>query len=305
MYIGNFIPALILDRIGRKYCILIGIIPKIVSALFLVFATKIWMVFLGRALNGMSDAFIFIVVPMYASEIASTDVRGSLGTILQIMCSLGIVVMLSVGPFISYLAVNILLTAAVLVSAVPLIFLPDSPYFLYSKGRTAEALAILEFLRGSESAANLELKEYALEKKVEDIGLGTFFYVTSSTKSITGFMNFLPLMSLILIVFCYSAGPGSLIWALTAELFDNSARAFGLSICMTINMITMFITTRYFASLMSTIGPAATYWSFGTSCLLLCLFIIFFIPETKGKSFSDIQKAMGAENFVCDEVDVK
>ncbi|CAH0763298.1 unnamed protein product [Diatraea saccharalis] len=137
------------------------------------------------------------------------------------------------------------------------------------------------------------------------IGLGSFFYVTSSTKSVAGFMNFLPLMSLILIVFCYSAGPGSIIWALTAELFDNSARAFGLSIGLTTNMISIFITTRYFASLMSTIGPAATYWSFGISCLLLCLFVIFLVPETKGKSFSDIQKAMGAKKVVCDEVGVK
>ncbi|CAG9794714.1 unnamed protein product [Diatraea saccharalis] len=69
----NFIPGLILDRIGRKYCILIGIIPKIMSALFLLFASKVWMLFLGRALNGMSDAFIFTVVPMYASEVASVS----------------------------------------------------------------------------------------------------------------------------------------------------------------------------------------------------------------------------------------
>ncbi|RVE44945.1 hypothetical protein evm_010370 [Chilo suppressalis] len=395
---SNFIPALLLDRIGRKYCIIMGVVPKIAGALFLGSATDVWMLLLGRALNGVSDAFVFTVVPMYASEVASNAVRGSLGTILQIMCSFGIVIMLSVGPFVSYSTVSILFTVTVVVCAVPLIFLPDSPYSLYSKGRSEEALRVLTFFRGSESAANLELKEYALETKTDDVyklqlfmnrmflktmvivaifligvqfigfnavtfylqtvlestqtsirpeiasviigciqlaasfvttlitdkfgrkpilsvtligqmlgmvGLGSFFYVTMGATSVTGFMNFLPLISLILIVFCFSAGPGSLNWALSAELFDNAGRAFGVSICTTISMVSLFLTTRYFAPLMVAIGPAATYWAFAVNCLLLCLFIVLMIPETKGRSFAEIQEAMGAKRKTDEESSVK
>lgn len=63
------------------------------------------------------------------------EVRGSLGTILQIMASIGILIMLCSGPFMEYLSLNIMVLCFSIVTLIPLFFLPESPYFLYSKGK--------------------------------------------------------------------------------------------------------------------------------------------------------------------------
>ncbi|KAJ8709788.1 hypothetical protein PYW08_009792 [Mythimna loreyi] len=385
-----FIGVVLIDRLGRKLCLLLVCLPKFVAGFVFIYANEVWMILLGRALVGIADAGIFVLLPMYASEIASKDIRGSLGTILQIMCSFGIVTMLSMGPFISYNMVNMIYTGFIIFTTIPLLFLPDGPYSLYSRGHKAESLKVLTFLRGSETLANEEMKEYEMgsannnvEISRKDIltnklflkslflvlvlgfgvqfvgfnavtfylqtvlestqtsvrpeiasvtigliqlfasfcttlvtdrfgrkpiltitcvgmglgmlGLGLFFKLKHDEETVTGFLNYLPLISLILVVYCYSAGLGSLIWVLSAELFDDRSRGMGMSVNMITTTAFVFLTTKYFAIVSLAIGPATTYWIFSVNCILLCLFIMFCIPETKGRSFAEIQNVLRGE----------
>jgi hypothetical protein len=93
----------------------------------------------------------------------------------------------------------------------------------------------------------------------------------------------------------YFAGPGSVIWALSAELFDSNSRAVGLSINFFVSGISVFFLTKYFPAIMASVGSAATYWGFSVNCLLFCAYILICIPETKGKTFSEIQRSLGAK----------
>ncbi|CAH2059192.1 unnamed protein product, partial [Iphiclides podalirius] len=384
--ISNPLLGLLLDGIGRKWCVVLTCAPKILVTIMYVFASEVWMLILGRALIGVADSFLFTVVPVYASEIASKEIRGALCTFLQIFASVGIVITLSVGPFTSYTTYSIVLAAINLLTSLPLLFLPESPYYLYSKGRINEAVEVLKLLRGSEQLAKEEIACYALSENesvdkmqlLKDrvvlkslgvsilvcvasqlvgfnavsfylqtilvstrtnvmpevasvvigliqllasfcttlvtekfkrkhilisslvgmliglVGLGVFFKIRENTQEVSGFMNYLPVMSLILVVYCYSAGMGSLVWVLIAELFDGPARAIGASASMVVTTLFIFLTTKYFATLTLTIGPAATYWLFSGACAVSCLFIHYCVPETKGKTFAEIQAALGA-----------
>ncbi|KPJ05218.1 Facilitated trehalose transporter Tret1 [Papilio xuthus] len=373
--------GMLIDSIGRKYCAILACIPKIIVSIIYIFVSDVWMLILGRAIIGATDSFVFTVVPIYSSEIASKEMRGSLGTFLQIFSSLGIVVTLSVGPYTSYTTFNIVFAIINIIVSIPLLFMPDSPFFLYSKGKTNEAYNVLKVLRGNDQLAKEEIASYALstENKVDKIsllknkvvlkclavamilcagsqlvgfnavslylqtilvstrtkvkpemasvvigviqvfasfcttvmmdrfkrkqilissligmliglvGLGAFFKLREDTE-VQGFLNYLPLISLILVVYCYSAGMGSLIWLLVAELFDGPARAFGVSISLIINTLSVFITTKYFSTLTIVLGPAITYWLFSGCCLITCIFIYYCVPETKGKTFREIQE---------------
>ncbi|XP_013142146.1 PREDICTED: facilitated trehalose transporter Tret1-like [Papilio polytes] len=271
----------------------------------------------------------------------------------------------------------------IVVTGIPILLLPESPYFLYNKGQEKEAIKVLKFLHGSEHLALQEVEEYTLSSKQEKvnkiavlknptvrksllisvifsigsqmvgynavsyylqtilisthtsimpeiasvvigiiqfvssfltmfttdrfgrkiilisslvgmtiglIGLGTFFKLKPpNSEPVSGFLNILPLISLVIVVYCYNAGIGSLIWATVTELFDGPARAFGVAVNLGVNTTLIFLTTKYFPILISEVGPAITYWSFAVVSILLCLFIIFFLPETKGKSFGEIQ----------------
>ena len=50
-----------------------------------------------------------------------------------------------------------------------------------------------------------------------------------------------------------------------------------------------FIVTQFFIPVKNIIGPAFTFWSFAIIMLLVMVFSIFFVPETKGKSLEEIQ----------------
>ncbi|XP_034837237.1 facilitated trehalose transporter Tret1-like [Maniola hyperantus] len=383
--------GMLLDAIGRKNCFLLICLPKFLIAMLLIFATEVWMLILGRVIMSVADSFLFMVAPIYASEIASKEHRGSLGTFMQIFSSLGIVLTLSLGPFLSYTAFNIVLASAIAASTVPVLCMPESPCHLYSKGRTEEALAVLLQIRESEAIAKQELQEYQDSNKKADkidkkqlfrnrtflkslslgfllfiggqiigynaiqfylqtilestntsvkpeiasviigviqvlasfctplfltkfgrrpilisslsgvffgmLGLGTFFKLTEAGDEITGILNFLPIISLILVVYCYSAGIGSLTWLVTAEVFDGASRALGVSITLMSSLVSMFVITKYFVFMTSALGPAVTYWFFSAMCVLVGTLIAIFLPETKGKTFHEIQRALGGESI--------
>lgn len=42
---------------------------------------------------------------------------------------------MSIGPFVSYTTFSIVFAVLNLITSIPILFLPDSPYFLYSKGK--------------------------------------------------------------------------------------------------------------------------------------------------------------------------
>lgn len=62
------------------------------------------------------------------------EIRGSVAMGLQLATVSGMVLMYSVGPFMSYVHLNVLGLVTTVVLSVPLYFLPDSPIFLYKKG---------------------------------------------------------------------------------------------------------------------------------------------------------------------------
>ncbi|CAH0697053.1 unnamed protein product [Spodoptera exigua] len=386
----------LIDLLGRKPFLILVCLPKFVTGFLYIYASEVWMLLLGRALVGIADAGIFTILPMYSSEIASKEIRGSLGTILQIMCSFGVVTMLSMGPFISYTTLNWIYIGFITFTTLPLLIVPDGPYSLYSRGHKAEALKVLTFLRGSETQAKEEIAEFekADEMNTESVskkdliknrlflkslilvltlgfgsqfvgfnavsfylqtvlestqtsvrpemasvtigliqlfasfcttlvtdrfgrkpilsvtcvgmgigmfGLGLFFKLKESGP-VDGFMNYVPLISLILVVFCYSAGIGSLMWVLNAELFDGPSRGIGMSVSLVMTTLFLFLLTKYFAIVSLSIGPAITYWIFSVNCVLLCVFIMVCIPETKGRTFAEIQDILRGkkeENTKC------
>ncbi|XP_073963659.1 facilitated trehalose transporter Tret1-like [Choristoneura fumiferana] len=385
--LGFILSSYLVDSIGSKYCVIFSGVTRLVSALLFIFAREVWMLLLGRCINGLSEGLLVAAVPVYSSEIASKEIRGALGTMLQIFASIGSVIMLSVGPFVSYFYLNLMYIILIVFISIPTVFLPDSPQFLYSKGKHEESRKVLIYLRGSEFLADEELKLLSANNNVKlnlistftnktflssimiaafvvvsihfsgfncvltylqtilnlthtnlksemgsvvigviqvtaafstmlitdkfgrkpilvvsaggmalgMIGLGTFFKLQESEVEITGFLNFLPLISLIIVVYCYSAGLGSLLWVLLAELFDDHSRGVGVSTALLIGVLPSFVTVRYFTAVTEAVGEPATFWFSSAVCLVLAAFILYQVPETKGRTFKEIQDALKGE----------
>ncbi|CAH2059194.1 unnamed protein product, partial [Iphiclides podalirius] len=314
------------NRLGKKQCLMFGSLPRIVSALICLFATNYQMLLIARVIKGISDTSAIVAVAPYAAEISSTEIRGSLGTISQVLSSLGVLIMFSVGPYVSYFTLNIIFTSIIVITFFPIFFLPESPYFLHSKGRSEDALAVLKFLRDSESTALTELNGYNVDKGInfdkraffrektfikttligtvialgtQLLGLGVFFTALKELKaeSIHGFFNYLPLLSMGIVVLCFSSGAGPLYLLLIVELLDSPYRMVGTNVCMFASVMASFLLTKYFAAIITAIGSAATFYACSCNCLAFCVFVVIFVPETKNKSFGEIQSALA--NRVC------
>lgn len=294
-------------------------LPKFVTGFVYIYATEVWMLLLGRALVGIADAGIFTILPMYASEIASKEIRGSLGTILQIMCSFGVVTMPEFEKADemnteSVSKKDIIKNRMFLKSLTLVLILGLGSQFV---GFNAVSFYLQTVLESTQTSVRPEIASVTIgliqlfasfcttlvtdrfgRKPILSVtcvgmglgmlGLGLFFKLKENG-AVDGFMNYVPLISLILVVFCYSAGIGSLMWVLNAELFDGPSRGLGMSISLIVTTLFVFLTTKYFAIVSLSIGPAVTYWIFSINCILLCAFIIFCVPETKGRSFAEIQ----------------
>jgi len=115
---------------------------------------------------------------------------------------------------------------------------------------------------------------------------GVFFALQASGYENINWMVF---VSVYTYMAAFSIGVGAIPWLIMAEIFPNKIRSLGASIATTCNWIFAFIVTMTLDKMTASIQYYGVMWLFGGCCLMLTFFAFFFIPETKGKSFEEIQ----------------
>ncbi|RZB39696.1 Sugar tr and/or MFS 1 domain containing protein, partial [Asbolus verrucosus] len=73
------------DLIGRKKTLLLLIVPFAVGWSLILFARSIIMLYLGRLITGMAAGASCVAAPLYTSEIAQKEIRGTVGSYFQLM----------------------------------------------------------------------------------------------------------------------------------------------------------------------------------------------------------------------------
>ncbi|XP_010690557.2 monosaccharide-sensing protein 2 [Beta vulgaris subsp. vulgaris] len=161
------------DRFGRRPMMIISSICFFFSALIMLWSPNVYVLLLGRLLDGFGSGLAVTLVPLYISETAPTDIRGSLNTLPQFTGSGGMFVAYCMVFGMSLmekpswrLMLGILVVPSALYFALTVFFLPESPRWLVSKGRMNEAKKVLQRLRGREDVS----AEMAL--LVEGLGVG-------------------------------------------------------------------------------------------------------------------------------------
>jgi len=148
-----FIAGALSDKIGRKWTILLSGIFFILAFVLMMIGGQVWVLYLGRLAQGIGIGFIVTVVPMYVGEISTDNVRGSTGSLMQLFIVGGILFSYSIGPYVSYQALQWCCLVIPIIFAVSFFFMPESPYYFAGKGRKTEALSALQWLRGQSASA--------------------------------------------------------------------------------------------------------------------------------------------------------
>ncbi|RZC05044.1 monosaccharide-sensing protein 2-like [Glycine soja] len=161
------------DLLGRRPMLIISSMLYFVSSLVMLWSPNVYILLFARLLDGLGIGLAVTLVPLYISETAPPEIRGLLNTLPQFTGSLGM--------FFSYCMVfgmslmkapswrimlGVLSIPSLIFFALTLLFLPESPRWLVSKGRMLEAKKVLQRLRGREDVSG----EMAL--LVEGLGVG-------------------------------------------------------------------------------------------------------------------------------------
>jgi len=78
-------------------------------------------------------------------------------------------------------------------------------------------------------------------------------------------------------------------WALLSEIFPNTMRGVMISIVGTWNSVVSFSVATVFPKELEVIGSAYTFLIYAFLGFLTLLFVLKFVPETKGKSLEELE----------------
>ena len=136
---------------------------------------------------------------------------------------------------------------------------------------------------------------------IATLSMGTYFYVTDSqscdlNNTVVGLpvvcsegFNWLAILSIVLYVIGFSLGWGGIPWLLSSEIFPTVVRGKCMSIATFVSWAFAVIVTFSFNSYQAAVQPYGAFWTFAVFCALSFLFVLFFVPETKGKTLHEIE----------------
>ncbi|XP_050356148.1 facilitated trehalose transporter Tret1-like [Nymphalis io] len=105
-----------------------------------------------------------------------------------------------------------------------------------------------------------------------------------------GAPSWVPLLTLCVCIFCDSSGLQPISIVLAGEIFSYKYRGTVMATTMSCASLSDFLQLLFFKPLANAVGIHVAFYFFGVVCLLMSLYVILVIPETKARSLEDIYK---------------
>ncbi|WP_323702954.1 sugar porter family MFS transporter [Mammaliicoccus sp. Dog046] len=139
------------DKLGRRKLVFMIAIVFIIGAMILSFAQSMVVLVIGRFIIGLAVGGSTAIVPVYLSEMAPTDSRGSLSSLNQLMITIGILVSYLINyAFADMEAWRWMVGLAVVPSVILMIgvyFMPESPRWLLEHKSESAARKVMAITR--------------------------------------------------------------------------------------------------------------------------------------------------------------
>ena len=184
-------------------------------------------------------------------------------------------------------------------------FNKEVEFFSYLKTNTSSAIAVevKKVIAENDTNKNAAYRQAILQKisknenDVEKIteSIAAVKYSSYKDKVLENSISINSMWVLISIIgfvigFAISLGP--ITWTLLSEIFPGNVRGLGISVAGTLNGIMSFVVATIFPAELEYLGSSATYFIYD-GCMILCiLLVIKFFPETKGKSLEEIENIL-------------
>lgn len=150
----------LIDKFGRKLTMLGLVLPFTAGWALIAWAEdSIAMYMVGRFLTGMMGGAFSLTAPVYTSEIAEKEIRGTLGSYFQLMVTVGILFVYVLGREVDAFVLSLVCGIVPLVFGVIFFFMPETPLYHLQKREHDKAKASLQWFRGQHYNVDSELQD--------------------------------------------------------------------------------------------------------------------------------------------------
>uniref|UniRef100_A0A6P7F2Y3 Facilitated trehalose transporter Tret1-like n=1 Tax=Diabrotica virgifera virgifera TaxID=50390 RepID=A0A6P7F2Y3_DIAVI len=101
--------------------------------------------------------------------------------------------------------------------------------------------------------------------------------------------SFVPVMSLNIFIIAYSFGFGPIPWMIPSEMFTPEIKTKCSAMAATFNWTLAFLVTKFYFPISEGIGTDSSFYIFSFISATAIVFVYFVMPETRGKTFAQIQ----------------
>jgi MFS transporter, SP family, galactose:H+ symporter len=166
------------DRVGRRATLLVAGLLFLLGACASAFATLEAILLAARFVVGIGIGFSSVVAPLYISEAAPARVRGALVSLYQFAITIGILAAylidygLAAGGAWRWMLGLGVVPAIVLILG--MIFMPESPRFLFKVGRDEKGRDVLHRIHADDRAEAEELDSIRNSLRIKRTGVEAF-----------------------------------------------------------------------------------------------------------------------------------
>lgn len=273
-----------IEKFGRKSTMLVLSAPFVLGWLLITYAKGPAMMMVGRLIAGFCGGAFSLAAPVYIGETSEDSIRGMLGAGFQLMVTIGILFTYVIGVGLSWEWNALICGFGPLVFLVLMIFPPESPRWLISAGKHAEASESLRWLRGASSSQEVEEELAEIQKSVDEGKL-----LSASLKDLLDPPIMKPvLICLGLMLFQQFSGVNAVIFY-TVDIFKSAGTDIDPALAGIIVGIAQVVATLAASFLMDRAGRKMLLLiSDVTMCIfLVCLGVFFYFKESGDEGNAD------------------
>ncbi|XP_010215694.1 PREDICTED: solute carrier family 2, facilitated glucose transporter member 11 [Tinamus guttatus] len=127
-------------------------------------------------------------------------------------------------------------------------------------------------------------------------GWAIVFMVALSQQARVSWMPYLSMVCIFAYILSFGIGPAGVTGVLPTEVFDQMSRPAAYMICGSLLWFNLFLVGTAFPFIVKSLAHFC-YVPFFLVCICTALYVGFFLPETKGKSFLEISEEFKKRNF--------
>lgn len=167
-FFGPILAALLVDRIGRKYTLIMCSFSFFISWVIMIFASSMKFFYCLRMLQGVIAMANTVSVCIFLAENCTPKMRGPIMNVYYIFANTAVIIEYVLTTYTSLVTVAIINAAIGFCGLSTCLFLRETPYFLIMKGCNERARKSLMWLRGKRIFDNeLELELNKIDENIQ------------------------------------------------------------------------------------------------------------------------------------------